>query len=47
MDELLRESVAGRIDPAIEVADFQEVPSIFEKLKQNTITGRVVVRIPE
>ena len=47
MGELLREAVAGKIDPTIEVADFQDVPNIFKRLVQNSITGRVIVRIPE
>lgn len=47
MQELLREAVAGRVDPTLEILDFDEVPRVFEMLKQNTITGRIVVRIPQ
>lgn len=47
MEELLQEAAAGKLEPAVEVLDFGEVPSIFERLKQNSITGRVVVRVPQ
>lgn len=47
MQELLREAVTGRVDPTLEVMDFEAVPAIFERLKENSITGRIVVRIPQ
>lgn len=47
MEELLQEAAAGKLEPAVEVLDFGEVPNIFERLKQNSITGRVVVRVPQ
>ncbi|SPO02043.1 related to ADH3 - alcohol dehydrogenase III [Cephalotrichum gorgonifer] len=47
MVELLRQAEDGKVTPSIEVAEFHEVPNIFERLKENSITGRVVVRIPQ
>ncbi|KAL7947583.1 GroES-like protein [Trichoderma barbatum] len=47
MEELLDYAVAGVINPAVQVEEFSEVPQIFEKLKNNEVTGRIVVRIPE
>ena len=47
MEELLEQAVAGVINPVVEVKEFSEVPQIFEKLKHNEVTGRIVVRIPE
>ncbi|KAL7805211.1 GroES-like protein [Trichoderma aethiopicum] len=47
MDDLLQHAVAGIIKPVVEVEEFDQVPRIFEKLKNNEVTGRIVVRIPE
>ena len=47
MEELLQEAAAGKLEPTVEVLDFEEVPNIFERLKQNSITGRVVVKVPQ
>ncbi|KAK4061796.1 hypothetical protein Trihar35433_9396 [Trichoderma harzianum] len=46
MVELLEQAAAGTINPMVQVEDFSEVPKIFEKLKNNEVTGRIVVRIP-
>ncbi|KAL5093890.1 hypothetical protein Trisim1_009366 [Trichoderma cf. simile WF8] len=46
MVELLNQAAAGVINPLVQVEDFSEVPRIFEKLKNNEVTGRIVVRIP-
>lgn len=47
MQELLRDAAAGKIEPALELLDFEEIPRVFEGLRANTITGRVVVKIPQ
>ncbi|KAL6872133.1 GroES-like protein [Trichoderma novae-zelandiae] len=47
MEELLQYAVAGVIKPMIQVEEFSQVPQIFEKLKNNQVTGRIVVKIPE
>ncbi|UKZ81505.1 hypothetical protein TrVFT333_009277 [Trichoderma virens FT-333] len=47
MEELLQHTVAGVINPVVQVEEFSQVPHIFEKLKNNEVTGRIVVRIPE
>jgi propanol-preferring alcohol dehydrogenase len=47
MEELLLKAADGKVDPSLEIVEFDEVPSVFERLVQNSITGRVVVRIPE
>jgi propanol-preferring alcohol dehydrogenase len=47
MEELLRYAAAGVIRPTIKVEKFSELPQIFEKLKHNQVTGRIVVRIPQ
>lgn len=46
MVELLEQAAAGVISPVVQVEDFSEVPRIFEKLRNNEVTGRIVVRIP-
>lgn len=46
MQGLLKESIAGKIDPTLEILDFHEVPNVFDRLLKNTITGRVVIKIP-
>ncbi|MCJ1453853.1 hypothetical protein MMC28_004202 [Mycoblastus sanguinarius] len=45
MDELLQ--LAIKIKPLVEVLDFSETGSVFEKLRRDGITGRVVVKIPQ
>ncbi|KAL7798878.1 hypothetical protein V8C43DRAFT_313762 [Trichoderma afarasin] len=42
MVELLEQAAAGIINPVVQVEDFSEVPRIFEKLKNNEVTGRIV-----
>lgn len=46
MEELLKQAAAGKITPEIEVLDLDEISRIFEKLKSDQITGRIVVKIP-
>lgn len=47
MVELLQQTAAGVIRPMVKVEEFSKVPDIFEKLKNNQVTGRIVVRIPQ
>ncbi|PTB62686.1 GroES-like protein [Trichoderma citrinoviride] len=47
MDDLLQQAVAGIIKPDIQVEEFSQVPQIFDMLKDNQVTGRIVVKIPE
>jgi len=46
MAELLQLALEGVITPAIEVFDFEEVPNLINKIKDDAIIGRAVVRIP-
>ncbi|PKY04614.1 putative quinone oxidoreductase [Aspergillus campestris IBT 28561] len=47
MDELLRQALAGKLTPLVEVLEFSETARVIEGLKTDTITGRVVVKIPQ
>lgn len=47
MEELLQHAAAGVIRPVVKVEEFSETPEIFEKLRHNQVTGRMVVRIPQ
>ncbi|KAF4463313.1 ADH3-alcohol dehydrogenase III [Fusarium albosuccineum] len=47
MVELLDHASTKKISPTIKVLDFKDVESIFDGLKKQSITGRIVVRIPE
>ena len=47
MDELLRQALAGKLTPLVEVLEFPETARVIEGLKTDTITGRVVVKIPQ
>jgi propanol-preferring alcohol dehydrogenase len=47
MEELLQQAANGDINPSLEILEFDEVPNIFERLKENAVTGRVVVKIPQ
>ena len=47
MDELLQLAITGKIKPLVEVLDFSETGSVFEKLRRDGIIGRVVVKIPQ
>jgi propanol-preferring alcohol dehydrogenase len=46
MVELLKQAMDGKVSPTVEVLEFEDVPAIFQRLKDNSITGRIVVRIP-
>ena len=47
MDELLQLAITGKIEPLIEVLDFLESSSVFEKMGRETITRRMDVKIPQ
>ncbi|KAI9931704.1 hypothetical protein ASPWEDRAFT_105589 [Aspergillus wentii DTO 134E9] len=47
MTELLEQAGRGEITPSIEVFDWTETPSLIEQLKDDAITGRAVVRLPQ
>lgn len=47
MHELLEHAATGKIAPTIEVLEFSEMPDIFDRLKKDSITGRIVVKIPQ
>lgn len=47
MEDLLQNAASGIIKPVVQVEEFSKVPQIFEKLKNNEVTGRIVVKIPE
>jgi propanol-preferring alcohol dehydrogenase len=47
MVDLLQHALAGVIDPVVQVEEFSQVPQVFEKLENNQVTGRIVVKIPE
>ncbi|KAK5988285.1 Alcohol dehydrogenase 2 [Cladobotryum mycophilum] len=47
MEELLERAVAGTISPLIHVKEFDEIPHLFDALRQDEVVGRLVVRIPE
>lgn len=46
MAELLQLALDGVITPEIEVFDFEEVPNLIHRIKDDGIIGRAVVRIP-
>ncbi|CAG1963040.1 unnamed protein product [Fusarium graminearum] len=46
MEELLQHAVAGTIVPDITVLEFEQVGKIIRDLQDQTITGRVVLKIP-
>lgn len=47
MEELLQHAAMGIIRPTVKVEEFSQLPEIFEKLKHDQVTGRIVVRIPQ
>jgi propanol-preferring alcohol dehydrogenase len=47
MNELLKAAAAGKIDPFIEVFEFSSVPALIDRLKEDGITGRAVVKLPQ
>ncbi|KAE8408676.1 hypothetical protein BDV37DRAFT_295266 [Aspergillus pseudonomiae] len=47
MDELLQQAARGEITPAIEVFDFADTPRLVDGLRNDAISGRAVVRIPQ
>lgn len=47
MDELLDLAAKGAVTSRVEVVDFDSIGEIMERLKNDEITGRVVVRLPQ
>lgn len=47
VEALLDMAAKGQIKPHVEVADFSELPVIFNQLEIGVVKGRKVVRIPE
>jgi propanol-preferring alcohol dehydrogenase len=47
MTELLQQAAAGHITPSIQTFDFSHTPALIDGLKDDAITGRAVVRIPQ
>lgn len=47
MEELLDFAAKGQISPRVEVLDFDQVPEAIQRLKDDKITGRIVVKMPE
>lgn len=45
--DLLQAAAVGTISPSIEVFDFSAVPTLIEKLREDGITGRAVVILPQ
>jgi propanol-preferring alcohol dehydrogenase len=47
MDELLALAARGGVTSCVEVVEFERVGEVMERLKNDEITGRVVVRLPQ
>jgi propanol-preferring alcohol dehydrogenase len=47
MTELLQQAAAGHIAPSIQSFDFSHTSALIDGLKDDAITGRAVVRIPQ
>ncbi|OQE91567.1 hypothetical protein PENNAL_c0009G05705 [Penicillium nalgiovense] len=47
LTELLQAAAVGKIAPSIEVFDFSAVPTLIAKLREDGITGRAVVTLPQ
>ncbi|BEJ16959.1 hypothetical protein CspHIS471_0603600 [Cutaneotrichosporon sp. HIS471] len=47
MDELLDLAAQGGVTARVEVVDFEHIGEVMERLKNDQITGRVVVRLPQ
>ncbi|OQE36920.1 hypothetical protein PENCOP_c011G02633 [Penicillium coprophilum] len=47
LTDLLQAATAGKIVPSIEVFDFSAVPTLIQKLREDGITGRAVVQLPQ
>ncbi|KAL4903304.1 hypothetical protein BDW74DRAFT_180167 [Aspergillus multicolor] len=46
MDELLQQAAEGIITPSVEVFDFEDTQDLINRLKDDAVAGRVVVKIP-
>lgn len=47
MSDLLSAAASGKITPSIEVFEFPSVPELVARLKDDGITGRAVVKLPQ
>lgn len=47
MSDLLSAAASGKITPSIEVFEFPSVPDLVARLKDDGITGRAVVKLPQ
>lgn len=47
MDQLLQQALEGKLRPLVEVFDFEQVSNVFDRLRDDGVTGRAVVRIPQ
>lgn len=47
MDELLDLAARGGVKVRVEVVDFENIGDVMERLRNDEITGRVVVRLPQ
>lgn len=47
MSELLQQAARGEITPSIAVFEFEETPRLVDGLRNDSISGRAVVRIPQ
>lgn len=46
MNELLQLALDGVITPEVEVFEFEEAPNLINRIKDDAIIGRAVVKIP-
>ena len=46
MEQVLEMAVAGKVKPKIELAEFEDLQSVLDRLANHEIDGRVVVKIP-
>ena len=47
LDELMEMAVRGEVVPMTSIHEFEELDDVLQKLRLNSIMGRVVVKIPE
>ncbi|CAK7210289.1 hypothetical protein SCUCBS95973_000728 [Sporothrix curviconia] len=47
MAQLLAMAAAGKVTPSVEVRPLADVADVIEQLRKGSITGRIVVKIPE
>lgn len=47
MQELMQMACEGSIKPIVEVLDFDQVDSAARRLEEGSVSGRLVLRLPE